>query len=87
MNKVARMNLRVKLGDAVVVYQCLDIRYGTRVHIQPLEDSLKGLTGNLFDVYLKPYFLDGTSSSLFLICRIDLCYFQHIGLSVRVTIS
>ncbi|KAF8957113.1 putative cell division cycle protein 48 [Flammula alnicola] len=49
MNKVARNNLRVKLGDLVNVHQCLDIKYGKRVH---------GLSGNIFDVYLKPYFLE-----------------------------
>ena len=60
MNKVARNNLRVKLGDLVNVHQCLDIKYGKRVHILPFDDSVEGLSGNIFDVYLKPYFLEGT---------------------------
>jgi hypothetical protein len=60
MNKVARNNLRVKLGDLVNVHQCLDIKYGKRVHILPFDDSIEGLSGNIFDVYLKPYFLEGT---------------------------
>lgn len=59
MNKVARNNLRVKLGDLVHVHQCLDIKYGKRVHILPFDDSVEGLSGNIFDVYLKPYFLEG----------------------------
>lgn len=59
MNKVARNNLRVKLGDLVSVHQCLDIKYGKRVHILPFDDSIEGLSGNIFDVYLKPYFLEG----------------------------
>ncbi|KAI6042473.1 P-loop containing nucleoside triphosphate hydrolase protein [Pisolithus marmoratus] len=58
MNKVARNNLRVKLGDLVGVHQCLDIKYGKRVHILPFDDSVEGLSGNIFDVYLKPYFLE-----------------------------
>jgi transitional endoplasmic reticulum ATPase len=62
MNKVARNNLRVKLGDLVNVHQCLDIKYGKRVHILPFDDSVEGLSGNLFDVYLKPYFLEGSLS-------------------------
>ncbi|KAJ7156565.1 hypothetical protein C8R43DRAFT_1183974 [Mycena crocata] len=37
VNKVARNNLRVKLGDLIGVHP--------------------GLSGNIFDVYLKPYFL------------------------------
>ena len=59
MNKVARNNLRVKLGDMVNVHPCLDIKYGKRVHILPFDDSVEGLSGNIFDVYLKPYFLEG----------------------------
>ncbi|KNZ78831.1 Cell division cycle protein 48 like protein [Termitomyces sp. J132] len=58
INKVARNNLRVKLGDLVNVHQCLDIKYGKRVHILPFDDSIEGLSGNIFDVYLKPYFLE-----------------------------
>jgi len=59
VNKVARNNLRVKLGDLVNVHQCLDIKYGKRVHILPFDDSIEGLSGNIFDVYIKPYFLEG----------------------------
>lgn len=59
MNKVARHNLRVKLGDLVNVHACPDIKYGKRVHILPFDDSVEGLSGNIFDVYLKPYFLEG----------------------------
>src|SRR5712671_4766368 len=62
VNKVARNNLRVKLGDLVNVHQCLDIKYGKRVHILPFDDSIEGLSGNIFDVYIKPYFLEGKQS-------------------------
>ncbi|KAG7575383.1 hypothetical protein FFLO_00373 [Filobasidium floriforme] len=58
LNKVARNNLRVKLGDLANVHACNDIKYGQRVHILPFDDSIEGLTGNLFEVYLKPYFLE-----------------------------
>ena len=60
VNKVARNNLRVKLGDLVNVHQCLDIKYGKRIHVLPFDDSVEGLSGNIFDVFLKPYFLEGT---------------------------
>ena len=53
MNKVVRTNLRVRLGDVVSVHQCPDVKYGKRVHILPLDDTIEGLTGDLFDVYLK----------------------------------
>ncbi|KAL7191922.1 hypothetical protein ACSBR2_023906 [Camellia fascicularis] len=48
----------VGLGDIVSVHQCPDVKYGKRVHILPIDDTIEGLTGNLFDVYLKPYFLE-----------------------------
>ena len=34
------------------------MKYGKRVHVLPFGDSIEGVTGNLFDVYLKPYFLE-----------------------------
>ncbi|GMP33803.1 hypothetical protein CsSME_00006963 [Camellia sinensis var. sinensis] len=56
MNKVFRANLRAHLGDIVSVHQCPDVKHGKRVHILPIDDTIEGLTGNLFDVYLKPQF-------------------------------
>ncbi|KAL5130373.1 Cell division cycle protein 48 [Glycine soja] len=53
MNKVLRSNLRVRLGDAVSVHSCPDVKYGKRVHILPIDDTIEGVTGNLFDAYLK----------------------------------
>ncbi|KAK2967111.1 hypothetical protein RJ640_004087 [Escallonia rubra] len=58
MNKVVRSNLRVRLGDVVSVHQCPDVKYGKRVHILPLDDTIEGVTGDLFDAYLKPYFME-----------------------------
>lgn len=58
VNKVVRNNLRVRLGDVVAVHACGDIKYGKRVHILPIDDTVEGITGNLFDTYLKPYFLE-----------------------------
>ncbi|RWW21555.1 hypothetical protein GW17_00014296, partial [Ensete ventricosum] len=56
MNKVVRSNLRVRLGDVVSVHQCQDVKYGKRVHILPIDDTIEGVTGNLFDAYLKRKF-------------------------------
>jgi len=53
MNKVVRSNLRVRLGDVVSVHACPDVKYGKRVHILPVDDTIEGVTGNLFDAYLK----------------------------------
>lgn len=58
MNRVVRNNLRVRLGDVVSIQSCPDVQYGKRVHILPIDDTIEGLVGNLFDVFLKPYFLE-----------------------------
>lgn len=58
MNKVVRNNLKVRLGDVASVHQCPDIKYGKRIHVLPIDDTIEGLTGNLFELYLKPYFLE-----------------------------
>jgi transitional endoplasmic reticulum ATPase len=36
------------------------LQYGKRVHILPLDDTVEGLNGSLFDAYLKPYFKDSS---------------------------
>ncbi len=58
MNKCVRNNIRVKLGDIVTVNACEEVPYGKRIHVLPIDDTIEGVTGNLFDVYLKPYFTE-----------------------------
>uniref|UniRef100_A0A452Z2Z9 Uncharacterized protein n=2 Tax=Aegilops tauschii subsp. strangulata TaxID=200361 RepID=A0A452Z2Z9_AEGTS len=62
MNKVVRKNLRLRLGDVVSVHQCPDVKYGKRVHVLPVDDTLQGIAGNLFDTFLRPYFLEAYRS-------------------------
>jgi transitional endoplasmic reticulum ATPase len=40
----------------VSVHQCPDVKYGKRVHILPIDDTIEGVTGSLFDAYLKRKF-------------------------------
>ncbi|XBJ25030.1 hypothetical protein VPH35_002780 [Triticum aestivum] len=47
MNKVVRKNLR-----------CPDVKYGKRVHVLPVDDTVQGIAGNLFDAFPRPYFLE-----------------------------
>lgn len=58
MNRVVRNNLRVYLSDVVSIQACPDIKYGQRIHVLPFDDTVEGLTGNLFETFLKPYFLE-----------------------------
>jgi transitional endoplasmic reticulum ATPase len=45
MNRVVRQNLRVRLGDVVSVQPCPDVKYGKRIHVLPIDDTVEGLTG------------------------------------------
>ncbi|ONH66338.1 Cell division control protein 48 [Cyberlindnera fabianii] len=58
VNRVVRNNLRVRLGDIVTVHPCAEIKYATRISVLPIADTVEGLTGSLFEVYLKPYFVE-----------------------------
>lgn len=42
----------------VLLPQCTDVKYGKRIHVLPLDDTIEGITGNLFDAFLKPYFIE-----------------------------
>ena len=42
LNKVVRKNLRVRLGDVITAAACPDVKYGTRIHVLPLDDTIKG---------------------------------------------
>uniref|UniRef100_A0A2N9F8X4 AAA+ ATPase domain-containing protein n=1 Tax=Fagus sylvatica TaxID=28930 RepID=A0A2N9F8X4_FAGSY len=52
--KKRRDTVCIVLGDDA----CDNSKYGNKVHVLPLDDTVEGLTGNLFDAYLKPYFMD-----------------------------
>jgi transitional endoplasmic reticulum ATPase len=42
INKVVRSNLRVRIADVVSVHLCHDAKYGRRVHILPVDDTIEG---------------------------------------------
>ena len=50
--------MRVRLGDVVTITAKEDVPYCKKVHILPMDDTIEGVSGNLFDAYLKPYFLE-----------------------------
>ncbi|THX01705.1 AAA ATPase [Aureobasidium pullulans] len=47
INRVVRHNLRVKHGDIITA---------KRIAVLPIADTIEGITGSLFDVFLAPYF-------------------------------
>lgn len=58
LSKVARKNISIKLGDTATVNPCRDIAYGNRIHVLPFDDTVQNLSGDLFDTFLKPFFLE-----------------------------
>lgn len=58
MNKVMRNNLRLRLGDLAVISPSTQTPNLTKLHILPYSDTIEGLTGDLAQTYLIPYFKD-----------------------------
>ncbi|KAJ1437756.1 cell division control protein [Ochromonadaceae sp. CCMP2298] len=56
MTKVIRSNLRLRLGDVVTVSALPDVKVAKTIEVLPFEDTVEGLGGDLFDVFVKPYF-------------------------------
>lgn len=55
-NKCIRRNLRVRMGDTIQVKPAGDVSNGLKVHILPFSDTIEGMTGNITETYLIPYF-------------------------------
>ena len=56
MNKVIRKNLAVMCGDIVSVHRCEDCPNCEKVTILPFADTIEGISGDLFEQFLQPYF-------------------------------
>ncbi|CAM9576136.1 unnamed protein product [Chrysoparadoxa australica] len=56
MSKVTRNNLRIRLGDIATVHEAPDIKYATVVHVLPYAEDLEGISGDIFETFLQPYF-------------------------------
>lgn len=63
--KEGRTNLRVRIGDSVKVYSYDIIKSIKHVAMFPIEDTVKSITGNIFEAFLKGFFEnDGIPLSL-----------------------
>lgn len=49
---------RLRLGDTVTISPLTDIKYAKSVSIAPFADTIEGISGDIFEVYVKPYFKD-----------------------------
>jgi transitional endoplasmic reticulum ATPase len=48
--QIVRKNLRVRLGDIVTLGEEKDVPYAKRIHVLPIDDTIEGVSGNLFEV-------------------------------------
>lgn len=58
MNKCVRKNIRCRLGDIVAVKGAADVPNLTKIHVLPMEDTIEGITGDISQTFLIPYFRD-----------------------------
>lgn len=48
---------RLRLGDTTTISALSDVKVAKRVFVLPFKDSVEGLTGDLLDVFVMPYFV------------------------------
>lgn len=58
INKIVRNNLKVRVGDAVTIRSVPKVPNLKKIHILPYADTIEGLSGNIAQTYLQPYFRD-----------------------------
>ena len=58
MNQVVQNNVGVRSNDFVSIRPLQDMKYGKRVRIKATNDDIQKNQKNLFEVYLRPYFLE-----------------------------
>lgn len=46
------------MGDTTTVVPYEGAKYAKSIQVSPFKDTIEGLSGDLFEVYIKPYFLD-----------------------------
>jgi hypothetical protein len=49
---------RLRLGDTVTIHALPDIKYAKTVTVTPFADTVEGISGDIFEVFVKPYFKD-----------------------------
>lgn len=59
LSSVTRRNLGLALGDSCIVTPpAAEVNFATSIKVLPYDDSVKGISGNIYDVFVKPYFMD-----------------------------
>ena len=48
----------LRLGDVVTILPCPDLKFAKSIQVLPFNDTIQGIQGDLFEVFVKPYFID-----------------------------
>ena len=56
MTKVLRSNLRLRLGDSAFISPFNGAKFAKSVTVLPFRDTIEGMSGDLFEVFIKPHF-------------------------------
>lgn len=57
-NKVARGNLKLKIGDLSTISPAETVPDLKKIHVLPYQDSIEGIAGDIVTSHLIPYFKD-----------------------------
>ncbi len=58
MGSTMRKNLALALGDAATLCTPPQVNFATTVKVLPYDDSIKGISGDIYQVFVRPYFMD-----------------------------
>ena len=82
MTKATRRNLRCKLGDVVIVSAIPEVPVATQIKILPFADTIEGISGDLTQTYLIPYFKDAFRPVMKGDCFMVRGSFRHVEFKV-----
>lgn len=58
INRALQKNIGVRSGNLALIRPCKDIKYGKRIHLKSTSNDNQKNQSNLFQIYLRPHFLD-----------------------------
>ena len=67
------------------IQACPDVKYGVRIHVLPIDDTVEGLSGYFLSPFLNvshTYYRNVLSSSLLLKCCCPLCQLIQFRCSI-----
>jgi transitional endoplasmic reticulum ATPase len=58
VNAVVQNNLCVHTGDIISIQECQHVKYGTHIHVLPIDDTVEDIADDILREYLQSYFRD-----------------------------